>query len=231
MVIKDNGEDWSRREKALIETQRFIIKIMEIPGGSPNSSPSGSAPPEENLTTWLSKDLSRKFVRALSPQLKDLRSAIVRESCKLLEIMADKVGGACGAVISPILTSLMELSANGNKIISSYSDACLYSVVEKVHVPKTLSRLASHAMHSKSKDMRECCIKCVDIAFASYSTEEFIGTNSQHHETIKHLQACVVHALSDASSDARRYARRAFVHFAHHFPEESERLLGDMENK
>ena len=46
---------------------------------------------------------------------------------------------------------LIELSANGNKIISNYADECLFHVVEKVKLPKTLARVATIIQNNKSK--------------------------------------------------------------------------------
>eukprot|EP00948_MAST-09A_sp_MAST-9A-sp1_P001843 g1843.t1 len=230
MQIKDNGENWAKREKALIDFQQLLSKVTTSSQG-PNSSPSSVS--DEIPHEWLTKDLCRQIVPPLTAQLKDLRSAIVRESCKLLTLFTKNLADDAAPIVSPILPHLLELCANGNKIISNYVDACLYEVVRNVRLPKTLARMVHHMEQNKSKDTRECCIKCVAIAFETYDSRVFQDAHDDGEPTdaANDLKDFIIHSLKDASSIARRYARQAFVEFSRHFPTVAKGLLSNMEKR
>ena len=70
--IEKYGEDWNKRFNALTELQELVIKYASPLHGD-----------EERLQEVFSADSFRNLCGPLENQLKDLRSSIVREACKV----------------------------------------------------------------------------------------------------------------------------------------------------
>ena len=81
--------DWEDREGLLIELQS-LIKAQGDAG------------------TELPRDVINKLRQPLDLQIKDLRSSIVREACRLIVVCSESIGLAFSRVASSLLNTLLD---------------------------------------------------------------------------------------------------------------------------
>lgn len=211
--------DWEERVKSLVVVQGLVAQCAEALQSQLQvaAGPAASAAQQEQreLLVHEVRSVLSRMRRPLEANLKDLRSSIVRETCKVLAACFDCLGQLFALVAGALLPTLLDLVAGGNKVIAVYADQCCQHMLETVGVSSALPRLVRSASDSKSREMREQCVGYLCIVLRRWGRRQL----SRH---VVLLQDALVHLLRDASTTVRERARDCFVCFAKHFPEEAQ---------
>jgi hypothetical protein len=211
--------DWDERVKSLVVVQGLVAQCAEALESQLQvaAGPAASAAQQEQreLLVHEVRSVLSRMRRPLEANLKDLRSSIVRETCKVLAACFDCLGQLFALVAGALLPTLLDLVAGGNKVIAAYADQCCQHMLETVGVSSALPRLVRSASGSKSREMREQCVGYLCIVLRRWGRRQL----SRH---VMLLQDALVQLLRDASTTVRERARDCFVCFAKHFPEEAQ---------
>ena len=198
--LGDNDENWQPRLKALVALEEHI---------------------RSHTGTSLDLEFYRTLRIPLQKQLLDLRSSIVRETCKTLSTIAKHGGTNSETLLGYCLPNVIEVSAGANKVMSTYASTCLWSVIEHCRGRSVLKHLVDSACHSKNKHIRENCLACFKIILTTWK-------NLQPGDGEAMLTA--LHSgLGDASAKARKHAREAYWPFCKTYTRQGETLLADMD--
>jgi hypothetical protein len=217
----EDGEkaDWEERVKSLVVVQGLVSQCAEALQSQLQvaAGPAASAAQQEQreLLVHEVRSVLSRMRRPLEANLKDLRSSIVRETCKVLAACFDCLGQLFALVAGALLPTLLDLVAGGNKVIAAYADQCCQHMLETVGVSSALPRLVRSASGSKSREMREQCVGYLCIVLRRWGRRQL----SRH---VVLLQDALVQLLRDASTTVRERARDCFACFAKHFPEEAQ---------
>ncbi|CAM9456552.1 unnamed protein product, partial [Ectocarpus fasciculatus] len=101
--VSGNPDDWERRRKALYSMQQAVDeagKALAAAGGGGEKS-------------VFTAEVWRYLREPLKHTLNDLRSAIVKEACVLLEKLSDAAGNYMAALMRDMLNVLLQLLAKG----------------------------------------------------------------------------------------------------------------------
>ncbi|CAM9887474.1 unnamed protein product [Discosporangium mesarthrocarpum] len=85
----------------------------------------------------------------------DLRSAVVKEACLLLEKLAVQSGDNMRHLMRDICVPLLHLLANGNGVIVEMVDKCMRQIIKHSRFPRQIKDFVYQARSSRSKDLRE----------------------------------------------------------------------------
>lgn len=196
--------DWEDRERYLMEMQVALVRL--------------TADEHNDHLEKVSYDMLSKMRRPLESQLRDLRSAIVREACKLLCVCVDCLQTQFTKTAAVFLPTMLELVASGNKVIATQIDRCCAHMFQHLRMPMVLPRLISLLKDSKSKDVRESSINYFLICLRSWSTRSF----ERHIDIIEEVMPYILH---DASPTVRSRSRECFLYFRAHFPDRARAIL------
>jgi hypothetical protein len=136
-ILSTNSEDWKSRVNALQEIERIILDCKEYERVSIGTSAAAS------FAVTLGALLS-SLAPALSTQISDLRSEIVRQAAHTISALATQLGDTlaadhetvqtgpfhkCGAKLLP---ALVTQAASNNSVIRGYSEKACSDVVKHV---------------------------------------------------------------------------------------------------
>jgi len=197
------SSDWEDRERYLVQVGK-LVQALEVRNF-----------PQEALP---------KLRRAIEAQIRDLRSAIVKETCKLIATCVEYLQNEFVKTATALLPTMLDLIASGNKVIASHVDKSCCNLIEKMRLPALIPRLTTLLKESKSNNIRESCINYVSILLKTWSTKSL-------QKNVMILQEMFAYVLRDASSTVRSRARESFVLFAAHFPEVGRELLGRFDER
>jgi hypothetical protein len=103
-------------------------------------------------------------------QILDLRSAVMREACKTVQVMSEHAQTRFGPFVSSILPTLVEQSSSGNKVISRYATSALLAVVENSCPTKTIDSCLEYIVSSKNKKVRSIATKVAEVVIRCYES-------------------------------------------------------------
>ena len=86
-------------------------------------------------------DVFRLLDDPLGKQVRDLRSAVVREACATLTHMSAVLRDGFRPLGYMILPTMIEVAANGNKVIATYVHEAVKSILAVSHVKNALPTL------------------------------------------------------------------------------------------
>ncbi|XP_028966875.1 CLIP-associating protein 1-A [Galendromus occidentalis] len=189
--------DWEKR-MAILKTLRGVVR-------------SGGAMYEEFFAAL------RLLEIPFQTSVRDLRSQIVREACITMAYLCRELGRRVDHFCEILLPSLIQLIGSAAKIMSSSGITCIHFMLQHTHSPKLIP-LITRNLTSKSREIRRYCCEFLHqvlLIWPASSLEKHIIT----------IQDAIKKGISDADSEARSQARKAFWGFADHFPKEADRLL------
>ena len=206
-------DEWSDRVVALEELQELVRS-------SRRGSSSSSSNAEWSASTLLL--LHEPMVR----QLKDLRSAVVREACAAVSLLAVELGsGEFGALGAKLVPELVDLSSCGNSVIVAMVRDCLCAVVEVSQTPRLLGRIADVFRGTRNKDLRESILMDVFVvALRVWNPAPMVRDMNDIVDVINQ-------GLSDASGNCRRAARTAFAALVDVAPHKAAKLMRSTEGR
>ena len=198
---KNAGERWEARERALVELQDVVAAYADAP----------------NVFT---KHEFKVLQGPLILQLKDLRSAIVREACNLVVLMAEILGDSLGPLADRIMPTIVEVLGCGNKVITGYIDDAAQRLLQNCRFRGGITTCAESCRTCRSKDVRECCIEYLSLVLMHWGL-----SNSHLHKHCSAIEGAIKACIEDASPNARATARHCFWQFREHWPDRADRLM------
>ena len=164
--------------------------------------------------------ISASLVMLLNPliaQCRDLRSAIVRETCNLLTLCAKNLQDKFSTIAPAVTKVLLMITGGGNKVIAGYCSECAIEIVKHTQSKKSINLFVS-LCKSRSKVVREKALTCLCICLEAWSPTNWL------HNT-KNINNGITIGLNDPSPTAREIAKRAYEAFELHSPEDAQSLM------
>eukprot|EP00903_Cladosiphon_okamuranus_P015412 g14235.t1 len=205
--VSGNPDDWERRRKALFSMQQAV-------DAAGRSLPEGGGGEKALFTP----DVWRYLKEPLKHTLNDLRSAIVKEACVLLEKLSTVSGNYMAALMRDMLNVLLQLMANGNSVIVGQVDSCMRHIIAHSRFPRQLKEVEYTVRNSRSKDLRESVGAYVLLMLKTWPAA------SMDKEAV-YLESIVQLLMKDASSAARTDARASFGILMEHWPKRANKVL------
>ena len=87
----------------------------------------------------------------LIAQIRDLRSAIVRETCNMIKLFADQLGNALSVIAPELTKTLLTITGGGNKVIAGYCEDCVFEVIRKSESPNSIPTYFQSPKHNDLK--------------------------------------------------------------------------------
>lgn len=203
-VLSSTQSCWNLRVKAMNE-----IEAMYVDGGVATSAPS------------LPDDL-RKLSRCLKAQLGDLRSAIIREACRLLVTVAGSCGGeaAFAPFFASLLPSLLSRLFVTVRPIADAADTCVRSALQRSG-PETAARAVPVLVRAALEDGHPQ----VRARSCEYLTLVLLSSPPPASGPARGgVAAAVARVALDSDRDARAAARHLFLAVEVVWPDEAARL-------
>lgn len=159
---------------------------------------------------------------ALSTCLRDLRSKVVREACVTIAFMCQCLGLRVERFCEGILPVLFQLIPNSAKIMSTSGFVCIRFIIQYTHSPRLIPVICTR-LSSKSREIRKACCEFLDQLLHTWPPHAL----DRHMVT---LQKAILVGISDADSEARVFARRAFWGFAEHFKDQADGMIHSLDS-
>jgi hypothetical protein len=86
-----------------------------------------------------SMDVLRQLDDALIKQVRDLRSAVVKEACMTIGHMAQVLGDGFRPLAYMLLPAMIEVTASGNKVIASHVHEAIKTVLSNCHAKNAVA--------------------------------------------------------------------------------------------
>ena len=170
--------------------------------------------------------ISASLVMLLNPliaQCRDLRSAIVRETCNLLTLCAKNLQDKFSTIAPAVTKVLLMITGGGNKVIAGYCSECAIEIVKHTQSKKSINLFVS-LCKSRSKVVREKALTCLCICLEAWSPTNWL------HNT-KNINNGITIGLNDPSPTARQIAKRAYEAFELHSPEDAQSLMATLDKR
>lgn len=200
-TIGDSNVDWQKRIELMKRLRSFVCS---------------GATEHKEFFDYL-KGLEVPFQACV----KDLRSQIVREACITISFLSQNLGLKFARFAELILPTLINLIPNSAKIMSSSALVTLRFILDNIKSPRLIP-IVIYNLDSKSKEIRKACCEFLDQIVHTWPTSSL-----ERH--VGPLQTAIKKGISDADSEARQFARKAFWGFAEHFKEQSDLLINSLD--
>lgn len=149
--------------------------------------------------------------------LKDLRSQLVREACVTIAYMSTVYGNRIDRFVEGVLQCLFDLIPNSAKIMSSSAIICIRFLIQNTHSHRLVPLYCTN-MSSKHRSTRRACCEFLDQLLHTWPTS-FLEKN------MGMIQEAIRKGITDADSEARSYARKAFWGFSEHFRDQADSMM------
>eukprot|EP00939_MAST-03C_sp_MAST-3C-sp1_P001248 g1248.t1 len=202
-VLSTVKESWKSRSEALKQLQGLAPSLLET-------------------TKVVRLGHIEHIVPLLKVQLLDLRSAIIREACKAVQIMAKSMPADFASAGMVLLPTLIDQSACGNKVIARYSLAAMLDYVRSSKPAGITKMCFEYLSTSKNWKVRRSAVAIVSIFVEKYE-------NVQDHDAV--VRSILVSAQADAHAKVREEAKVCFRHFRGRFPVLAQSLLTSLDKR
>ena len=201
--LENTTLDWKKREASL-------KKIGCITKGNFSKSDS------------FIKYFNNKLCLNLEIQLKDLRSSITKEACKITSLCAKELGLLIETGIDHLFSQyvLFKIAGSANRVIADSASKCILNIIKYINSIKIISNVCEQKT-IKANAVRIIVAQCLVNIFCYYDSEFIIKTRDILEETLSLL-------LSDANGEVRATTRRAFIIYKSRFNEEAELLFNEL---
>ena len=200
-VLSEANQDWEKRAESMKRIRSLMV--------------AGACDYDEFLP------LLKQLEIAFQLSIKDLRSKVVRETCITIAFLSQRLGTKVERFCEGLLPSMFNLIPNSAKIMSTCAIVCIRFVIQYVHGSRLIPVITFN-MTSKAKDIRKATCEFLDHLLHTWPT----GPLEKH---VGILQEAIKKGLSDADSEARVFARKAFWGFADHFKYQADVLMHSLE--
>jgi hypothetical protein len=153
-------------------------------------------------------------------QFKELRSRVVKEACKTIEMLAETFFDSFAPVAVKLMPTLINLTMNKVAVLYEAADHCVRAVLQNSPSSSLAKQIYSNAQESKSATIRSKCTEFIVLMLQLWPKGELKGA-----ELEKTLLSC----LQDADPTARGEARKAMCKFSTFWPNRCRRILNTVD--
>lgn len=190
----EEKSDWKRRLGALKRLQGLVLGSSEV-----------------------LRPLLPRCREALLNQVQDLRSALVREACATLQLMACTFRGDFEFFAVPALPVLLKSTSVTILIIAESCNQCAAAMVRECRTSRLLQVLLDHC-RVKNGTQRCRAIQLLLVALQKYSS----STLERHTSSIEKV---LKESLEDSQPGVRTAARHCFWAFEEKFQDRAKRFM------
>ncbi|KAL4464070.1 hypothetical protein ABPG74_006007 [Tetrahymena malaccensis] len=202
-VLENPNADWNKRLDALKTLQGMIVG-----------------------NTWTHEVFMpnyQKLYNYINYQLKDLRSAVQKEACKLLSISAEKMQKSFESIAIKFVSkeSLLNIINSGNKTLCENAHYCIQSIIEYCPSSSFMPQLIEECS-SKSQQVRS--------RVSQYLVQILPELNqSQLDRFVPQLDQTISKGVQDANPEVRLNFRQVFGIYYTLYPQKAERILANQD--
>ncbi len=199
--LSTKKENWKARNEALLKLQRIIVN-KDV----------------KEMTAYESQIY--RLAEALSVQLTELRSSVVRQVCLTLEIVSQNMAADFGVIGERCVPVLLSLTANRIGIISKSADKCLRTIIKSWNG-------GSVAVLNKIIDATRPKLDRVTRARSQQYLLDSLKIWPRRSFKKEYVKLCeaIFQAITDRSDEVRQLARKSFWALAYHFPKAEQNIL------
>eukprot|EP00824_Muranothrix_gubernata_P015246 TRINITY_DN3166_c0_g1_i1.p1 TRINITY_DN3166_c0_g1~~TRINITY_DN3166_c0_g1_i1.p1 ORF type:complete len:1165 (+),score=209.18 TRINITY_DN3166_c0_g1_i1:276-3497(+) len=197
-VLKDYQAEWDKRINVIRRLEGIIL---------------GGACDLESFPNVLSRLLREPIVT----QVQDLRSAVVKETCNCIALLAQVMGDRLESFAEHVIPTLFKLTYVTIQIISDSGNQCIRSLIQSTRMTKCIPRFVE-GLHTRSSILRTRCAEYILLVL-----EESPSAHLEKHGDL--LEKTILQCMSDPMSEVRATARRCFWAFNQHFPDRCKRII------
>ncbi|OMJ84082.1 hypothetical protein SteCoe_14898 [Stentor coeruleus] len=196
-TLNDQKTEWTLRLKALQQIQDFLLK--------------------EDTTLQSFLEAYKNISTHITIQLKDLRSAIVKESIKILTIGSNKFRTTFDNFVCKFLDLLFQLSASTTNAISKSASDGVKTILENIYSAKILTKILEN---SKQKPVQIKILACECLYYSLTSFPKSILDTIDNDQLVS-----VVRAFVCESGKLREIGKDCFLAFSDKYPEKTEKFV------
>ena len=154
----------------------------------------------------------------LEAQLRDLRSAIVRDACLTVNVLSHSLKDGFGFAQPALARTLLELSGVGNKLIKELASSCAVKLFTTTQAPATIDVVLGILGTSRHPSVQEAGFLAMEIVVRVWQKEHWNKSQSA-------IERCIEQGANDASLKVRDKARSLYVSLQKICPVECVELL------
>jgi hypothetical protein len=200
--------DWGLRVRALHRIEA-LVKFVALP--MPESL---AADPQ----TW--EEQIKLFQPFLAVQVNELRSAIVRETCRLLIALSHSLGQGMIGCVAALLPNLIANTYVTVKVIRESSITCTTELLTRVPSVSYLPPLLT-LLNDTHAPARASATKHIGDVLKGDETV----SSSEHKEALDQVLSIVPKVFEDKDPEVRKNSIFLFTEYKKRFPEKAEALL------
>ena len=149
----------------------------------------------------------------------DLRSAIMKEACVTVNVLAETLGDHFETYLSRYVNGavLLTLLNSGNKLIAETANQCVVNLLFTVHSARVIPKLLEE-MKSKNPLVRTRLVHYLSVILTQYRPallEKYMHV----------LEEFITTSIKDASAEARARSRKCFHAFKEIMPHRAAHLF------
>ncbi|KAL2629963.1 hypothetical protein R1flu_014649 [Riccia fluitans] len=163
--------------------------------------------------------LLKQLVPALTVQLSDRRSSIVKQACHLLNLISKELLQDFEPFAEAFIPVLFKLVVITVLVIAESAHSCVKTMLRNTRVSRVLPRLMECAKHDRNAVLRARCCE-----YALLVLEQW-GDSPEMQRSVELYEELIKTCVSDAMSEVRSIARTCFRVFCKCWPERSRRLF------
>ncbi|CAE7560404.1 clasp1 [Symbiodinium natans] len=192
----DKRDDWAARCRSLKRLQGLVLGSAQLEGFAP---------------------AVLRLREVLLAQVTDLRSALVREACVALRLLAEAFGIEIEVLAASALAVLMRSTSVTILVIAESCFRCACAIVRACHAPRVVQALLE-PVNARSGVQRHRGLQALLVALQTHPTERL-------ERSAELLQKAIRDGLEDAREEVRASARQCFWAFTQKFEERGLRFL------
>ncbi|CAE7572983.1 CLASP [Symbiodinium sp. CCMP2456] len=192
----EKRDDWAERCRALKRLQGLVMGSSQLEGFVP---------------------ALLRLRELLLAQVTDLRSALVREACVALRLLAEAFGGEIEVLAAAALPVLLRSTSVTILVIAESCFRCACAIVGACQAPRVVQALLE-PVSARSGVQRHRGLQVLLLALQSHPTERL-------ERLAEPLQKAIRDGLEDAREEVRGSARQCFWAFTQKFEERGLRFL------
>ena len=204
LVLASNSEDWKPRVAAMARLEELMTAGLQAEG--------------YDAFTDMALPLLTSLATALTTQLTDLRSEIVRQASHLVSFLALHLPTAFTKCATKLFPALLRVSSGTNGVMRAYAAPAALEVVQHVPHSSLLLDLLNELKTSKNKTSIGLCSQLLSLSLRLWSTRLLRKYAALVEESIVSL-------LSAADAVTRNIAGECALLYFDHFPARSKAVL------
>ena len=197
-ALYDTSENWHSRMEHMVELEAIIV---------------GNAKHFDSLAVMLNQ-MKGCFIE----QVLDRRSAVSRQACHLLTVLAENLGSAADNIVEHIIPVLFKVVVISVQVQADAAHSAIKDMMRSCHIGKIIVQISNNLETSRNSKLRCACIEYIHLILDSWNKmdyDHFLGK----------LESGLKSALSDASKDVRASARSTFLIYQTLWPDRANALF------